>query len=266
MSISTKQSNNNNNNVKLNNINNRNLNIDSFLHSQQIRYEEQQQVNWEALYFTLHIGTYNINSLAENGTKLSGILDWMLENQVDIMALNETNLDQKNGLYKTPNEYKDEFYIYWSSKQQDKHKENVYFCIWVVYAVSQDKTILHLTLDQLKKEMNKEVMRKKSNNIIHILLADFNMIVNSQIDRTPLQHSPRPKVYNDFEAIGLIDSYRKLNKEKIGTTYHKEGVSMRIDQIWISRAYSNNLLNFSITPLTFIMHSNHDIITTTLDI
>ncbi|GBB94330.1 hypothetical protein RclHR1_23340001 [Rhizophagus clarus] len=197
----------------------------------------------------LHIGTHNINSLVENDTKLSGILDWMLENQVDIMALNKTNLDQKNELYKTPNEYKKKFYIYWSSKQQDKHKglgvvlictqkwnkhyqkhkihspylmsvyflfKNVYFCIWVEYVAPQDKTILHLTLKQLKKEMNEEAIRKKSNNIVHILLEDFNIITNSQVDHTSSQHSLKPKIYDDLEAIRLIDSYRKLNKEKIG--------------------------------------------------
>jgi hypothetical protein len=222
----------------------------------------------------------------------------MLENRVDLMALNETNLDQKNGYFKIPNRFKEHFYIYWSSKQQDKHKgsgvalictrkwnkhyqghkshspyllsvyflfRNVYFCIWIVYAAPQDKTILHHTLELLRKELNNEAMGKKSNNIVHLLLGDFNIIANSQIDRTPPQHNPRPKIFNDLEAIGLIDSYRKLNKEMIGNTYHKEGVSTRIDQIWMSEAYSNNLLNFSITPSTYITHSDHDIITVILD-
>uniref|UniRef100_U9SWC5 Uncharacterized protein n=1 Tax=Rhizophagus irregularis (strain DAOM 181602 / DAOM 197198 / MUCL 43194) TaxID=747089 RepID=U9SWC5_RHIID len=65
--------------------------------------------------------------------------------------------------------------------------------------------------------------------------------------------------------MGLIDSYRKLNKEVPGNTYHREGVSTRIDQIWISENISNNLMNFSITPSTFITHSDHDIITLTMD-
>ncbi|CAB5135627.1 unnamed protein product [Rhizophagus irregularis] len=37
------------------------------------------------------------------------------------MALNETNLDRKNGFFKTPNSFKEQFHIYWSSKQNDKH-------------------------------------------------------------------------------------------------------------------------------------------------
>src|SRR3954462_9148863 len=259
MPINNRQNNNNNNNTNLNNINDVNLNnINSFLHSQQIRYENQQQADWNALYLTLHIGTHNINGLVGNGTKLPGILDWMLENWVDLIALNETNLDQKNGYFKIPNRFKEHFYIYWSSKQQDKHKgsgvasictrkwnkhyqghkshspyllsvyflfRNVYFCIWIVYAAPQDKTILHHTLELLRKELNNEAMGKKSNNIVHLLLGDFNIIANSQIDRTPPQHNPRPKIFNDLEAIGLIDLYRKLNKETIGNTYHKEGVS-----------------------------------------
>ncbi|GBC49443.2 hypothetical protein RIR_jg42562.t1 [Rhizophagus irregularis DAOM 181602=DAOM 197198] len=65
--------------------------------------------------------------------------------------------------------------------------------------------------------------------------------------------------------MGLIDSYRKLNKEVPGNTYHREGVSTRIDQIWISENISNNLMNFSITPSTFITYSDHNIITLTMD-
>ncbi|CAB5121955.1 unnamed protein product [Rhizophagus irregularis] len=80
------QNNNNNNKASLENI-------DSFLLSQRIRYEGQQQIDLDALYLTLHIGTHNINGLAGDNTKLYRILNWMQENQVDIMALNETNLD-----------------------------------------------------------------------------------------------------------------------------------------------------------------------------
>ncbi|PKK55402.1 hypothetical protein RhiirC2_802489 [Rhizophagus irregularis] len=87
-----------------------------------------------------------------------------------------------------------------------------------------------------------EIIRKKSNNIVYILIGDFNLITN-----------------------GLINSYRKLNKEELENTYHKEGVSTRINQIWISETYSNKLLNFSITPLTFITSSDYDIITLTMD-
>jgi hypothetical protein len=45
------------------------------------------------LYLTLHIKTHNINRLAGDNTKPYEILNWMQENQVDIMALNKTNLD-----------------------------------------------------------------------------------------------------------------------------------------------------------------------------
>ncbi|CAB4402077.1 unnamed protein product [Rhizophagus irregularis] len=188
----------------------------------------------------------------------------MQENQVDIMALNETNLDQKNGIFKTPDNFKEQFYIYWSSKQCDKHKgsgvaliclrkwnkhyqghkihspyllsvyflfRNILFCIWIVYAAPQNKTILPNTLEQLKKEMRDETIYKKSNNIIHILMGDFNLITNGLIDRTPPQHISSPKFFDDLETLGLIDSYRKLDGEAQGNTYHKEGVRTRIDQI-----------------------------------
>ncbi|GET52311.1 hypothetical protein RIR_jg16552.t1 [Rhizophagus irregularis DAOM 181602=DAOM 197198] len=79
--------------------------------------------NLNALYLTLHIGTHNINGLIGNSTKLYRILNWMQENQVDIMALNETNLDQRNSFFKTPDSFKEQFYIYWSSKQYDKNKD-----------------------------------------------------------------------------------------------------------------------------------------------
>jgi hypothetical protein len=110
------QNNNNNNKVSLENI-------DSFLISQRIRYEEQQQIDLDALYLTLHIGTHNINGLARDSTKLYRILNWMQENQVDIMALNETNLDQRNGFFKIPDSFKKQYYIYWSNKQHEKIRD-----------------------------------------------------------------------------------------------------------------------------------------------
>ncbi|CAB5202889.1 unnamed protein product [Rhizophagus irregularis] len=197
-----------------------------------------------------------------------------------------------------PNSFKDQFHIYWSNKQHNKQKgsgvalicsqkwnkhyqghkihssyllsvyflfRNVIFCIWIIYVAPQNITILHDTLEKLKKEMCDKAMRKKSKNVVHILLGDFNMISNGYIDRTPPLHIFRPKFFNDLEVLGLIDSYRKLNKEALGNTYHKESVSTRIDQIWVSEIYSNNLLNFSITPSTFITQSDHDIITITMD-
>ncbi|EXX71848.1 hypothetical protein RirG_074830 [Rhizophagus irregularis DAOM 197198w] len=96
-------------------------------------------------------------------------------------------------------------------------------------------------------------------------MGDFNLITNGLIDRTPPQHISRPKFFNDLETLGLIDSYRKLDEEAQGNTYHKEGVSTRIDQIWVSETHSNKLVNFSITPSTFITHSDHNIITLTMD-
>ncbi|CAB5188318.1 unnamed protein product [Rhizophagus irregularis] len=96
-------------------------------------------------------------------------------------------------------------------------------------------------------------------------MGDFNLITNGLIDRTPPQHISRPKFFNDLEILGLINSYRKLDEEAQGNTYHKESVSTRIDQIWVSETHSNKLVNFSITPSTFITHSDHNIITLTMD-
>ncbi|PKY36061.1 hypothetical protein RhiirB3_457907 [Rhizophagus irregularis] len=110
-----------------------------------------------------------------------------------------------------------------------------------------------------------KIIRKKSNNIVHILMEDFNLITNGHIDRTPPQHISRSKFFNDFETLGLIDLYRKLNKEELGNTYHKECVNTKIDQIWVSEIHSNKLLNFLITPSTFITSSDHDIITLIMD-
>lgn len=104
------------------------------------------------------------------------------------------------------------------------------------------------------------------NNIVHLLLEDFNIIVNSQIDCIPSQYNFKPKIFNDFEVIGLIDLYRKLNKEMTKNTYQKEEISIRIDQIWMFKAYSNNLLNFLITPSMYIIHSDYNIIIAILNI
>ncbi|PKY62755.1 hypothetical protein RhiirA4_489808 [Rhizophagus irregularis] len=106
---------------------------------------------------------------------------------------------------------------------------NVLFCIWIVYVASQNKTILHDTLEQLKREMCDETIRKKSNNIVHILMGDFNLISNGHINRTPPQHISKPKFFNDFEILGLIDSYKKFNREVPENTYHRDENRLNLD-------------------------------------
>ncbi|GBC53483.2 hypothetical protein GLOIN_2v1869978 [Rhizophagus irregularis DAOM 181602=DAOM 197198] len=73
-------------------------------------------------------------------------------------------------------------------------------------------------------------------------MGDFNLISNGHIDCTPLQHISKPKFFNDIETMCLIDSYRKLNKEVPGNTYHREDVSTRIDQIWISENLNQEVI------------------------
>lgn len=122
-----------------------------------------------------------------------------------------------------PNSFKDQFHIYWSSRQHDKHKgsgmaliclrkwdkhyqgynlfRNVMFSIQTVYAVPQDKTILYDILEKLLREMCDEKMQKISNNIVHILMRDFNLISNGQINHSPSQHISKPKFFNNLEAM-----------------------------------------------------------------
>ncbi|CAB5205900.1 unnamed protein product [Rhizophagus irregularis] len=73
-------------------------------------------------------------------------------------------------------------------------------------------------------------------------MGDFNLISNGYIDRTPPQHISKSIFFNDLETIGLIDSHRKLNKEVPGNAYHREGVSTRIDQIWISENLNQEVI------------------------
>ncbi|RGB43473.1 hypothetical protein C1646_749700 [Rhizophagus diaphanus] len=246
------QNNNYNNNNKVNSEN-----IDSFLLSQRIRFKKQQ-VDLDALYYlTLHIGTHNINGLAGDNAKHYGILNWMQENQVDIMALNETNLNQKNGVFKTPNNFKEQFtgqnvknqapishqsginqvancdqkrlkHSSLESSQQDESNGSKIKCPILYLDCLCDTTKQNNpsdTLEQLKREMHDKAIYKKSNNIIHILMGDFSLITNSLIDRTSPQHISRPKFFNDLETLGLIDSYRKFDEEVLGNTYHKEDTS-----------------------------------------
>jgi exonuclease III len=44
---------------------------------------------------TIKLGTHNINELKVNSHKLDVILDWALENDIDILGINETNIAEQ---------------------------------------------------------------------------------------------------------------------------------------------------------------------------
>ena len=68
----------------------------------------------------LRIGTHNINGIRVNPGKIELLIDWMNEMNIDIMGLNETNINKKEGSFIVDKRL--EYKGIWSCCDKDKIK------------------------------------------------------------------------------------------------------------------------------------------------
>jgi hypothetical protein len=72
--------------------------IATFLTQQRLIFDSNRPPNQDT-YLSLNIGTHNINGLKGNKQKLYQLIEFMEGHDIDIMALNETNLNPKEGQF-----------------------------------------------------------------------------------------------------------------------------------------------------------------------
>src|SRR5437868_5972040 len=69
----------------------------------------------------LKVACHNINSIKSKGYKLENIVAWAEEEEVDILRIVETNVNEKEGKY-TMNRFVSEYKSFWANAKVDKKK------------------------------------------------------------------------------------------------------------------------------------------------
>ena len=114
--------------------------------------------------------------------------------------------------------------------------------------------------------LNGEIQKYYSDTHQVIMLGDFNVTENDQVDRFPPRKQKDPslgalrKLLNDFE---LEDSYRTQHPDEVIFTFRgTTGGQSRIDRIYTDRRFRNLTSN---ADIHYFAHSDHDLISITIN-
>ena len=91
----------------------------NILHLEEIK-EKTKESNKNIEGTNLNIAAHNINGLKRNNQKMETLYKWLIDNEIDIIGLSETNISSKEGFFITRNmkEYKS----FWANSNPEKKK------------------------------------------------------------------------------------------------------------------------------------------------
>jgi len=96
--------------------------VQTFLTRQRRVFCESELAYIDNLFLSLKVGTHNINGLKVNPHKLSTLLEFIQNEQVDIFTLSNTNLSTYGGLFAMHQKFKESYKIFWTGKVDTKVK------------------------------------------------------------------------------------------------------------------------------------------------
>ena len=191
--------------------------------NKRIKDNKKELTNIERIYenerVELNLATHNINGLKTNSQKFEALYKWIIDNELDIVGLAETNISAKEGFFlgKSLEEYKN----FWSSASPDKKKgsgiglliskkwekhlgqiertneymisasfffKQVEIIIIMVYLLPNDK--------EERKVIQKSIIDKYIKRLPRtqiVVIGDFNATVNKSLDRSSSQKKKQVK-------------------------------------------------------------------------
>ncbi|PKB95764.1 DNase I-like protein [Rhizophagus irregularis] len=247
--------------------------INDLLNMKRNRFiNEQQNQSQKAKFPTISFATHNINGLKSNPDKLYSLIDNLKD--FDIIGLNETNLSPKDGKY--INNILNEGHIIWSKCDSIKKKgKSMALFMKVKWAkhigkiLNPTDNILYVQLifkqcsisivqvymppndAQERAEVAKfitdqidEYKNNNNNNNYLIIAGDFNAIVNKHQDKLHVTKQwSNNRIFNKLLDNDFIDTYREANPNKKEFTWSNGSNSTRIDYIWLSPNWTNELIH-----------------------
>lgn len=105
--------------------------------------------------------------------------------------------------------------------------------------------------------------KKNNNNNNYLIIAgDFNAIVNKHQDKLYVTKQwNNNQIFNTLLDNDFIDTYREANPNKKVFTWFNGSNSTRIDYIWFSPNWTNELIHSSIRDANAVTNSDHNIVT-----
>ncbi|PKK57508.1 hypothetical protein RhiirC2_797897 [Rhizophagus irregularis] len=258
-------------------------NINAFLARQRLRFVKEKlndQETKNSMFLEMHIAAHNIDGIASVPSiqKLHNLLEFGKENNIDIMAILETNTDYRQE-YFINQDIKSKVYsiIFSERDQKTKGSETALREIWVwsIYAAPNNQNMRKNLIDELIIAMEGHDRSVHNTVVLHVVLGDFNDTINNRIDRSPSTGQPGSQFLIQLSQLGLYDVCRSLypdaeifTHEKWDKNKSKSGPisKSRIDQIWITHEPDVIPVEFSVHSSQMITNSHHSIISTTLNI
>ncbi|GBC51438.2 reverse transcriptase family protein [Rhizophagus irregularis DAOM 181602=DAOM 197198] len=104
--------------------------------------------------------------------------------------------------------------------------------------------------------------KNNNNNNYLIIAGDFNAIVNKHQDKLHVTKQwNNNRIFNTLLDNDFIDTYREVNSNKKEFTWSNGSNSTRIDYIWLSPNWTNELIHSSIRDAKAVTNSDHNIVT-----
>ncbi|EXX64728.1 hypothetical protein RirG_140060 [Rhizophagus irregularis DAOM 197198w] len=252
---------------------------------------KQQNQPQKAKFPTLSFATHNINGLKSNPDKLYSLIDDLKD--FNIIGLNETNISPKDGKY--INNELNEGHIIWSKCDPIKKKgkdmalymkdkwakhigkilnptDNILYVqlifkqcsisIVQVYMPPNDTQERIEVAKFITDQINEYKNNNNNNNNYLIIAGDFNAIVNKHQDKLHVTKQwNNNQIFNTLLDNDFIDTYREANPNKKEFTWSNGSNSTRIDYIWLSSNWTNELIHSSIRDAKTVTNSDHNIVT-----
>ncbi|CAB4431604.1 unnamed protein product [Rhizophagus irregularis] len=211
--------------------------INAFLARQRLRFVEgklNDQETKNSMFLEMHIAAHNIDGIASVPSiqKLHNLLEFGKENNIDIMAISETNTDYRQE-YFINQDIKSKVYSIIFSERDQKTKGSG------TALVIHNKWMKHY-YSVLWRDMTDQF---HNTVVLHVVLGDFNDTINNRIDRSPSTGQPGSQFLIQLSQLGLYDVCRNLYPDAEMFTHKKWDKNKsksgpisksRIDQIWIT--------------------------------
>ena len=242
---------------------------------------------------TLSICTHNIRGINKE-TDQDTLIQYLIEENIDIIGLSETKLNSTNGDWAFKN-YRNKFKCFSSTspihpqgsgvtllveKEMAKHVYSVKkiegHIIAITLLFKQNRImVMQVYLPSNKKESNhyqrliRSIINEESkhNNSKIIVMGDFNAVMNPAADRpnsSVKSHrwKPEAEIFYFLEDWGFTDIHNLWEMEMPSPTWHSSRSHSRIDYIWVSdNIATNNIHSFSNKKIYNVTESDHTLLT-----
>jgi exonuclease III len=128
-----------------------------------------------------------------------------------------------------------------------------------VYLPPSDKIA---SIDTQKEIISHIRDTKHKQEVVYIIMGDFNSIVDKELDRSGNTRFYKKPIllFNLFNNYGFIDTYRAYHPTDQAFTWSNRTIHTRIDHIWISPNLSKELISARIHDAKLITQSDNNII------